>query len=75
MCTSKICSLNAEALTSLQKIKEHCISCVPEQSTHGVKACDGKLLNDDCICTLHQYRLGHNPKRRGIGNPRAHFAL
>lgn len=66
-CNSTACKLNDLSFTSnLKRIKAHCISCVPEQSIQGVKKCTGKLLNG--ICSLHPYRIGHNYRRKGIGN-------
>lgn len=66
-CISAICKLNDLSLTSLNRIKAYCISCVPEQNLKCVRECTGKLL-DGRTCPLHPYRLGHNPKRQGIGN-------
>ncbi len=68
-CTSEICKLNDSGLTNLKKIKAHCLTCVPEQSLQGVRSCDGHILIDGtpAMCSLHPFRLGHNPKRAGIG--------
>jgi hypothetical protein len=68
-CTSDACKLNDRTLSPLKRIKAHCISCVPEQNIYGVKKCTGRLLNGN-ICPLHPYREGHNPKRKGISNPK-----
>lgn len=67
-CTSEACKLNDQSMSNLKKIKAHCITCVPEQSIHGVKKCDGKVSSPyPHLCNLHQYRLGHNPARKGMG--------
>lgn len=68
-CSSEICKLNDVTVkSSLKRIKAHCITCIPEQSLQGVRKCDGKVTNPEPhICVLHPYRLGHNPKRAGLG--------
>ncbi len=65
-CDSKICKLNDESLSSLKRIKHHCLDCV--ESRQEVKECAGKLLHENRLCFLHPYRMGTNPKRKGIGN-------
>ena len=65
-CNSDICKLNDKSLTPLKRIKAHCLDCV--ETRQEVKGCTGKLLHENRICYLHQYRFGHNPKRKGIGN-------
>lgn len=65
-CDSQICKLNNKSLTPLKRIKAHCLDCV--ETRQEVKNCTGKLLFEDRLCFLHPYRLGHNPKRKGIGN-------
>jgi hypothetical protein len=65
-CDSESCKLNNKSLSSLKRIKEHCLDCV--ETRKEVRNCTGKLLFEDRICYLHPYRLGHNPKRKGIGN-------
>ena len=76
-CYSKICKLNnkssvqgiqGQALSPLRRIKLHCMDCV--ETRQEVRDCTGKLLSEDRLCNLHQYRFGHNPKQKGIGNPR-----
>ncbi len=64
-CESTVCKLNDKSLSRLKRIKLHCIDCVGKKSE--VNNCTGKLLNENRICYLHQYRDGHNPKRKGIG--------
>lgn len=50
-------------LTPLQVIKKHCLEC-QGYSYKEVKECD------NIKCDKWVYRLGHNPKRKGIGgNP------
>jgi len=67
-CSSQVCKLNDPTLSSLKKIKAHCIACVPEQSLRGVRDCEGHVTNPYWHkCSLHPYRLGHNPRRKGIG--------
>lgn len=79
-CDSMICKLNYSSLSNLRKIKLHCISCVPDQNIKAVRFCDGKLLNGH-TCSLHVFREGKNPKRKGIGGknlpqkPPAHGAF
>ena len=65
-CGSEICKLNNTSLSSLKRIKVHCLDCV--ETRQEVKGCPGQLLHEDRLCFLHQYRFGHNPKRKGIGN-------
>jgi len=67
-CSSETCQLNNTELSNLQKIKAHCIDCVPEHNVKGVRGCTGKVTSPTPhICPLHPYRLGKNPKRAGIG--------
>ena len=71
-CNSDICklSLHNEFKSNLRRIKAHCIDCIPEQSIFGVQKCDGKILNPEPhTCPLWPFRLGHDPKRKGKGNP------
>lgn len=49
--------------SSVRKIKEFCLQCVPEKSVFGVKACDGKYF-DGSICVLLPFRMGKNPNRK-----------
>ena len=65
-CDSQICKLNDRTLSHLKRIKLHCLDCV--ETRQEIKDCTGKLLFEDRLCYLHSYRLGHNPKRKGIGN-------
>lgn len=73
-CYSKICKLNNKSFSSaslstgspLRRIKLHCLDCV--ETRQEVKDCTGKLLSEDRLCNLHQYRFGHNPKRKGMGS-------
>jgi len=70
VCYSDTCQLNNHELTHLKRIKAHCITCVPEQNIQSVRKCTGKVLNPEPHdCPLHPYRLGHNPKSKGKGNP------
>jgi hypothetical protein len=48
-------------LTPLKAIRQNCISCC-SGSTKEVKNC---FID---TCTLFPYRMGKNPKRKGIGN-------
>jgi len=48
-------------LTPLKAIRQNCIDC----------SCSSPKEVKDCIifdCPLYEYRLGKNPRRRGIGN-------
>lgn len=65
-CDSQICKLNDKSLSPLKRIKAHCLDCV--ETRQEVKECIGKLLFEDRLCYLHPYRMGTNPKRKGIGN-------
>ena len=70
-CGSDLCRLANISHSFLKSIKAHCLSCVAEKSRQGIKECTGEILNPyPHKCPLHDYRLGHNPKRKGIGNPR-----
>ena len=66
-CYSEVCKLNDKSLTPLKRIKFHCLDCV--ESKGEVKNCSGKLLFEDRLCYLHPYRLGKNPRLKGLGNP------
>ena len=65
-CSSDICKLNNKSLTPLKRVKAHCLDCV--ETRQEVKDCTGKLLFENRLCSLHLYRMGTNPKRKGIGN-------
>lgn len=65
-CESEICKLNDKLLSPLKRIRAHCLDCV--ETRQEIKDCTGKLLFENRLCFLHPYRLGHNPKRKGIGN-------
>lgn len=65
-CDSQICKLNDRDLSPLKRIKLHCLDCL--ENKREVRNCSGKLFFEDRLCFLHPYRLGHNPKRKGIGN-------
>ena len=65
-CGSQICKFNNKSLSHLKRIKAHCLDCV--ETRQEIKDCTGKLLSENRLCYLHPYRLGHNPKRKGIGN-------
>lgn len=67
-CISKVCKLKNVTLSPLKRIRAHCLDCV--ETRQEVKECTGKLLFEDRLCYLHPYRLGHNPRQKGIGNPR-----
>lgn len=67
-CESEVCKLKDKSLSSLKCIKLHCLDCVVTKKE--VKECTGKLLSEDRLCYLHPYRFGHNPRQKGIGNPR-----
>lgn len=67
-CDSDICKLNNKSLSPLKRIKAHCLDCV--ETRQEVKSCTGKLLSEDSLCYLHPYRFGHNPRQKGIGNPK-----
>ena len=66
-CADEMCKLNDTSLSPVKRIKAHCLTCCPEKSIYGVKACDGKYF-DGTICVLHVYRLGKNPKRVAAGH-------
>jgi len=65
-CESRVCELNKTGKSILKRIKAHCISCVPEQTIYGVKACTGQVINPTPhICPLWSFRLGRNPVLQG----------
>lgn len=66
-CDSEVCKLNNKSLSPLKRIKAHCLDCV--ETRQEVKNCTGKLLFEDRLCFLHPYRLGKNPRLKGLGNP------
>jgi hypothetical protein len=39
------CPLKNGKLNPLKKIRDYCLSCVPEQDMNGVKQCTGEILN------------------------------
>jgi hypothetical protein len=51
-------------LTPLNAIRTKCLDCSGEVKKE-VEIC---VIPD---CPLYPYRMGHNPKRKGIGNKRA----
>lgn len=66
-CESAACKLNDKTLSALRRIKAHCIDCLG--SRFEVVSCPGGVLNPEPHkCPLWDYRLGTNPKRRGMGN-------
>lgn len=65
-CDSTVCNLNSRTLSNLKKIKAHCLDCIGATSAQTVRKCGGNLLNGK-TCSLHPFRLGHNPRREGIG--------
>lgn len=56
-------------LTQLEAIKAECVRCACKIKS-AVRGCSGKFCNGE-YCTLHPYRLGHNPSRKGAGNKNA----
>ena len=48
------------ALTPLKAIRAYCLDCCLE-SAKEVKLCPAEG------CSLHPFRMGHNPNRKGIG--------
>jgi len=65
-CGSIFCKLNDRDLSSLKKIRVHCLDCVG--SSPQVKECMGEVLAPaPHKCSLWDYRFGTNPKRRGMG--------
>jgi hypothetical protein len=46
-------------LTPLKAIRRKCLACAGSKGA--VRKCS------DCPCPLHDYRMGRNPARRGIG--------
>jgi hypothetical protein len=67
-CQSTFCFLNNATLTTLKRIKAHCLTCVPDQNREGVQACTGMVIGSrPRMCPLHPYRMGHNPNRAGLG--------
>lgn len=74
-CYSEMCKLNdaspvqgieSRALSPLRRIKLHCRDCV--ETRQEVRVCTGRLPYEGRHCYLHPYRLGHNPKRKGMGS-------
>lgn len=65
-CESTVCKLNDNSRSTLKRIKAHCLDCTGSRAD--VVSCSGDILNPSPHrCTLWEYRLGTNPKRRGIG--------
>lgn len=55
-------------MTPLKSIREKCLDC-SGGSSKDVEKCP-------CVdCPLHVYRLGHNPKRTGIGRKDGNIAF
>lgn len=65
-CDSVTCKLNDDTLSNLKRIKAHCMDCLGAPNSFAVRQCDGKFMSGD-ICSVHPFRLGHNPNRKGIG--------
>ena len=53
-------------LTPLRAIRQKCLDC--SETVREVREC---AIQD---CSLYPYRLGKNPKRKGIGNLKAVFS-
>lgn len=51
---------NNGILTPIKAIRAHCLDCMCGQATE-VRLCP---ITD---CSLYPYRMGHNPKRAGLG--------
>lgn len=56
--------LNMRIVTPLRAIRAHCMECQGE-SPKAVRDCGTES------CHLWRYRLGHNPKRAGVGGRRS----
>ena len=64
-CTSGTCKLNDKTIPHTRRIKAHCLTCIPEQSIHGLKKCAASVISPELhLCPLHPYRLGKNPYRQ-----------
>jgi len=67
LCTAPNCKLRGKG-TSLQKIKNWCKECALDYKPY---QCDGEILNTEYTriwrCPLHKFRMGRNPRRKGIG--------
>ena len=71
-CESEVCALNNNSLSSLKRIRSHCLDCV--QTTYEVTACEGNvILPTPHKCHLWGYRSGKNPKRKGKGGKGVRF--
>lgn len=55
-------------LTPLKAIRKHCLACMGG-SRKEVAACTA-APDSTHSCTLWVYRMGHNPRRAGIGGRR-----
>jgi hypothetical protein len=65
-CVDEDCALRDKSLSHVKRIKNHCLSCIPSQSAHGVAGCCGVITNlEEPLCPLHSFRLGKNPNRIG----------
>lgn len=75
-CVSQVCKLNDKSLSYTKRIKAHCLTCTPEQSVYGVKACTGEVsnFNEGRNCPLYAFRLGKNPARQEASRKRAENA-
>ena len=73
-CESTSCRLNDRGLTSLKRIRAHCLDCVG--SSPQVAGCRGEVLNPaPHKCSLWDYRLGTNPALKGKGGNIANLRL
>lgn len=65
-CESSTCKLNDSRLSSLKRIKAHCLDCNGGRAE--VVTCRGDVLNPSPHkCSLWEYRLGKNPALKGKG--------
>lgn len=66
-CESTVCKLNDNSLSTLKRIKAHCLDCTGSRAD--VVSCSGDILNPSPPhkCTLWEYRLGTNPALKGKG--------
>jgi len=72
-CDSMTCALNDTTKRQVKRIKAHCLTCIPEQSIHAVKKCNGRIgtKGDSLLCPLHPFRMGKSPRAQAAGRLKA----
>jgi hypothetical protein len=61
------------ALSALQSIRRYCVDNCMCGQVNEVRLCPQGFDGPGTTCPLYEFRFGHNPNRKGIGNKNASF--